>query len=409
MALFGSRNQPGQPGLLARGFGMLGGLLAAPRVGVEYGRDRLLRALLPAEMQRRDADIDTEIAYRQAFIDRMKDVTKREQQEAEAAQRSGQALGQNRQIYDSIERYKAKWGDRKAQLGQSDLSPLLQNTQQQSVRNMARLGDADAAAMLEQGLRQQASGDGSYTLSPGAARYDAQGRIIVERPFAPRQSPEDASKTTFGRTTGKEDAEWLQAFPQTLRRYESTIANYGDMQSKLDSALAKSNAWTTGIGAATFKALPGSPQFDLAADLQSIMAEIGFDRLQRMRDESPTGGALGQVAVQELAALQNSIASLEQSQSKKEFEEGVRAVKGRYQRYTEAVQRAMREDTTRAQRMSQYYGLGTIEPPKPQRDAETSGELPQLPSPGPHKGRRIRDKESGQVYVSDGLRWIPEG
>ena len=44
-------------------------------------------------------------------------------------------------------------------------------------------------------------------------------------------------------------------------------------------------------------------------------ANIGFDRLQRMRDESPTGGALGQVAVKELDALQASLGSLDTSQS----------------------------------------------------------------------------------------------
>lgn len=48
--------------------------------------------------------------------------------------------------------------------------------------------------------------------------------------------------------------------------------------------------------------------------LTTIKANIGFDKLQNMRDESPTGGALGQVAIQELIALQSSIASLDPKQ-----------------------------------------------------------------------------------------------
>jgi hypothetical protein len=46
----------------------------------------------------------------------------------------------------------------------------------------------------------------------------------------------------------------------------------------------------------------------------SIRANIGFDRLQQMREESPTGGALGQVAVQELEMLQAVLGSLSQTQ-----------------------------------------------------------------------------------------------
>ena len=53
--------------------------------------------------------------------------------------------------------------------------------------------------------------------------------------------------------------------------------------------------------------------------LTTIKANIGFDKLQRMRDESPTGGALGQVAIQELVALQSSIAPLDPKQGPTEL------------------------------------------------------------------------------------------
>ena len=59
----------------------------------------------------------------------------------------------------------------------------------------------------------------------------------------------------------------------------------------------------------------GSTRADLEALLSTIRANIGFDRLQRMRKESPTGGALGQVAVQELLALQATMGSLDLNQS----------------------------------------------------------------------------------------------
>jgi len=53
--------------------------------------------------------------------------------------------------------------------------------------------------------------------------------------------------------------------------------------------------------------------------LTTIKANIGFDKLQNMRDESPTGGALGQVAIQELIALQSSIAPLDPKQGPTEL------------------------------------------------------------------------------------------
>lgn len=58
----------------------------------------------------------------------------------------------------------------------------------------------------------------------------------------------------------------------------------------------------------------GSKTAVLDTLLTTIKANIGFDKLQNMRDESPTGGALGQVAIQELIALQSSIASLDPKQ-----------------------------------------------------------------------------------------------
>src|SRR5690606_36603495 len=46
---------------------------------------------------------------------------------------------------------------------------------------------------------------------------------------------------------------------------------------------------------------------NLRALLGTIKANAGFDRLQAMRDSSPTGGALGQVSERELAFLQSTI------------------------------------------------------------------------------------------------------
>lgn len=74
----------------------------------------------------------------------------------------------------------------------------------------------------------------------------------------------------------------------------------------------------TGFGS-FMKNIPGSTAKDLDATLNTIRANVGFDRLQQMRAASPTGGALGQVSDNENKLLQSVLGSLDQAQSEKEF------------------------------------------------------------------------------------------
>ena len=71
----------------------------------------------------------------------------------------------------------------------------------------------------------------------------------------------------------------------------------------IDLALSKVDGWTTGAGS-ILSPIPGTPQHELSQILESIKAHVGFDELQKMRDNSPTGGALGQVTEKEIALLQ---------------------------------------------------------------------------------------------------------
>ena len=88
--------------------------------------------------------------------------------------------------------------------------------------------------------------------------------------------------------------------------------------------------FTTGFGGAIMLKMPGSDAIDLQEAIAPIEASIAFDRLQKMRDESPTGGALGQVSERELALLAATIASLKQSQSADSFRYNVNKVETVY-------------------------------------------------------------------------------
>lgn len=93
---------------------------------------------------------------------------------------------------------------------------------------------------------------------------------------------------------------------------------------------------TTGPGSILSK-IPGSDARDLQAKLDTVKANLGFDRLQQMREMSPTGGALGAVAVQELIALQSTVASLDQAQSAKELKKSLEKIEGHYNKWLETV------------------------------------------------------------------------
>lgn len=120
----------------------------------------------------------------------------------------------------------------------------------------------------------------------------------------------------------------------------NTIARIDNVMSELDRAISGVGYTTTGLIGAATKNLPGSPAKDLSGSLTTIKANIGFNELQAMREASPTGGALGQVAVQELEALQSVLASLEQDQSPERVAENLNKVKNHYARWRSIVEQA---------------------------------------------------------------------
>lgn len=94
---------------------------------------------------------------------------------------------------------------------------------------------------------------------------------------------------------------------------------------------------TAGVGS-SLAAIPGTDARDLQSKLETIKANLGFDRLQQMREQSPTGGALGAVAVQELTALQSTVASLDQGQSRAELNKSLEKIERHYNNWLETTQ-----------------------------------------------------------------------
>jgi len=105
----------------------------------------------------------------------------------------------------------------------------------------------------------------------------------------------------------------------------------------LQETLRTSSLPITGAIGSLVRNIPGTDAYDASAMIQTIAGNIGFDRLQQMREASPTGGALGAVSERELSTLQSVLGSLDQAQSQAQFERNLSRLEGIY---TEIMRKA---------------------------------------------------------------------
>ncbi len=121
---------------------------------------------------------------------------------------------------------------------------------------------------------------------------------------------------------------------------------------------------TTGLIGKGQSFVPGTDAYTLKERISTIKANLGFDRLQQMRDASPTGGALGQVAVQELQALQSSVASLDVGLPKKELDKNLGKIQTHYAAWLKALGREVPAELTQTEQTA-APGSWSIKPKQP--------------------------------------------
>jgi hypothetical protein len=152
-------------------------------------------------------------------------------------------------------------------------------------------------------------------------------------------------------------------------RADTYFASNDNTLATIQQATELANGWSTGYGAWALDKLPATDARKLRGLVTTIKANIGFDRLQRMRDESKTGGALGQVAIQELDALQNSIANLDTANTAEDFKSALGKVAEHYQRARLAFERMLAEKRRTLAPRAQDR---TAPPPPPRPDVTTN-------------------------------------
>lgn len=143
---------------------------------------------------------------------------------------------------------------------------------------------------------------------------------------------------------GKKSGEKITTKPKIEASIEAQTAKTGMLDDLITQAKDQSGTWTTGFIGKALSEIGGTSAHDLQNTLSGIRSNIGFDKLQQMRDQSPTGGALGQVSERENTLLQQVWGSMEQSQSQEQFEQNLERVRKQVKESWQRVMQAYKKD-----------------------------------------------------------------
>lgn len=173
-----------------------------------------------------------------------------------------------------------------------------------------------------EGFRQQPTERLNFFVTPQGIQGlgNITGKTVT--PQAPGGGPVMDVKGDIGFAASKEMAEKnaaveskrMESYPKMRNQIESTNKQWDLVENKIKAVLKDIGPFTTGFGA-YLKSIPTTKAKNLSENLETIKANIGFDKLQDMRSNSPTGGALGQVSEFENRLLQSVKGSMDQYQS----------------------------------------------------------------------------------------------
>jgi hypothetical protein len=183
-----------------------------------------------------------------------------------------------------------------------------------------------------------------------ARRIASDPTILAGDPALARQYAEIAEKlqSPGAKQTeilrAKSDFEKLQGLPRVESAFANREVKTNLVRNTIKEAIPEVGLTTAGLGGSVMGRVSGTAAVDLQKKIDTIKANIGFDELQNMRDSSPTGGALGQVAVQELNFLQATLGSLDREQSPAELIKRLEQIDGVLKRYQESRREAFKKD-----------------------------------------------------------------
>jgi hypothetical protein len=230
-----------------------------------------------------------------------------------------------------------------------DVLKAVSRRQEVEAKKQAALELAKEKAQLEAAQKER---DAAFRRELAAATAANRSALTGVQQQIAQQRLDDLKEKAAERTDKKEDS----------KRAALTHAN------KVLGDVAEANTLvkpiTTGIVGKPTSFIPGTDAYNLNQRLLTIKANLGFDRLQQMRDASPTGGALGQVAVQELQALQATVGSLDLGQDSKELAKNLSKIEHHYSNWIR---------TTRGEQPISFEEFQKAKQPAPQAPQAPAG------------------------------------
>lgn len=145
--------------------------------------------------------------------------------------------------------------------------------------------------------------------------------------------PQLEESISEAKVLGASRGEEIANFPKDLIGLRNNIENADNVIDSVNQALGQIGFFSTGFAGAVLAGLPESDSFKLRATIDTIKANLGFDRLQAMRDASKTGGALGNVTELELKRLEAAVKNLDPSQGDELLAKNLAIVLKRYERF----------------------------------------------------------------------------
>ncbi len=228
---------------------------------------------------------------------------------------------------------------RQAQLARSQASAGRAAQQQQFINdlNTRKLDQQGGQFDRTFGLSEQ------NILSQISSRQSAD-RLAKQKAEDPSQAPLTVREEEREKQLGKRDVKLLDAKPKAFNAIKAQERQTDIVIRTIDKILPRIDKFTAGFGGQVLSNFGGTDARDVAADLDTIKANIGFDKLSEMRANSPTGGALGQVSDRENILLQSVIGALDQSQTPEQMFERLSEIRERLNALKSQRRAAFRKD-----------------------------------------------------------------
>jgi hypothetical protein len=172
--------------------------------------------------------------------------------------------------------------------------------------------------------------------TPKTHKVEYVGNKFVAIPF--NQTEQLELKLKEG-TLNEKETKTLNDNKKYANKVTSELALATVMKDQLNSLATQAANTQPGFWTTLISNIPGTPSADFAAQIDTVISKIGFDRLLQMKDSSPNGSSgLGSLNASELDGLKNSLANLKKSQSYPQFQANLKIVSDYYNNVVKSLQ-----------------------------------------------------------------------